>query len=88
MEKKKTKSMFRVLEDTEKIVNASTGMKIRLPKPGKRSLEISTVTNSALGVGLTVFGLCTPHKWAILLGAASIAGGIITYQEAKRIQET
>lgn len=75
--------LHRVLGTTEKLIATTSGMEIKLPKPSKRSMRVSVTTNSIIGVGLTVYGLLTPHKWTLLLGAASIAGAVVMYNETK-----
>ena len=86
MTKEKEGSIFNVLDDTEEVIKRTTGMKIKLPKPGKRSLEISALTNSIVGVSLVAYGLLSTQKWTMILGAAGIASSIIVRSEAKRMK--
>lgn len=75
--------LHKVLGSTEKLIEATSGMEIKLPKPGRQSMRISATTNSIVGLGLAAFGLLTPHKWTLILGAASIAGAVVMYNESK-----
>lgn len=75
--------LHKVLGTTEKLIEATSGMEITLPKPSRRSMRTSAATNSIIGIGLTAYGLLTSHKWTLILGAASIAGAVVMYNEAK-----
>ncbi|MFO1444174.1 hypothetical protein KDN24_13365 [Bacillus sp. Bva_UNVM-123] len=63
--------------------NEITGVTIMLPKPSKRSLKISVFTNGLVGVGFILFGVMTPYKWIILLGALGLTSSILVYPKAK-----
>ena len=75
-----------LLQGTEEFVQKSTGMDLKLPRPKKRLLEISSLTNGIVGTSLVAFGLLTAHKWTIVVGAAGIASSIITNQESKQMK--
>lgn len=83
MKEEQKPMLHQVLGTTEKLIAATSGVNIRLPKPGKRSMRISATTNGIIGIGLTAYGLVSPHKWTLILGAASIAGAVVMYNEAK-----
>ncbi|MBL1229521.1 hypothetical protein IW492_09780 [Enterococcus sp. BWB1-3] len=87
MKEQKEDSLFSVLDDAQEIIQKSIGMNIRLPKPGKRSLEISTITNGIVGASLVAYGLLSSRKWTIILGAAGIASSMVMNQEAKRVRK-
>ncbi|WP_321387811.1 hypothetical protein [uncultured Enterococcus sp.] len=76
MSEQKKPMLHKVLGTTEKLIEATSGMVITLPKPSRRSMRTSAATNSIIGIGLTAYGLLTPHKWPLILGAASIAGAV------------
>lgn len=64
-----------------------TGAPVRLPRPGKHALRISSVTNGLIGVGFILFGLSSPYKWTIILGGLGITGGLIINSKAKSVKK-
>lgn len=84
MKKQHEGSLFDILDDTQELVRKSTGMNIKIPKPGKRILEVNSITNGIIGTSLVAFGLLTTHKWTMILGAVGIASSIIMNEESKR----
>ncbi|WP_086347752.1 hypothetical protein [Candidatus Enterococcus clewellii] len=83
MTKQEKPMLHKVLGSTEKLIEATSGIEITLPKPSKRSMRMSATTNSIIGVGLVAYGLLSPHKWTLILGAASIAGAVVSHNESK-----
>lgn len=64
-----------------------TGVPIKLPRPGKRALKISSVTNSLVGAGFILFGIISPYKWTIILGGLGVTGGLIINSKAKSLKK-
>lgn len=61
-----------------------TGVPVKFPRPGKRALIISSVTNGLVGAGFIFFGILSPYKWTIVLGGLGITSGLIMNSKAKK----
>jgi len=68
--------MHTTMDNACKKASEFTGVSVRFPKPSKQSLKISAFTNGVAGVGFILFGVLSPYKWLILLGALGILGAI------------
>lgn len=79
------KTMYAVIDGVCKITGEATGIEINIPRPSKRALRTSYMTNGVTGASLVVFGLVTPYKWTILLGSLGIASSLAMKEEAKKM---
>lgn len=72
-------------EIAERVQNATDalGVPIPIPKPTVKGQKITGTISSTIGVGTLVAGVALKNKWSILGGLAIVAGGIITYLDAK-----
>jgi len=61
-----------------------TGVQVKFPRPGKRALKISSVTNCMVGAGFILFGILSPYKSLIILGGLGITSGLIMNSKAKK----
>lgn len=67
-------------ESTSKIV----GIPIKIPRPNKNSLIATTITNGGIGIGFSIFGIVSQHKWSLIIGGLGIFGSILTGSQIKR----
>ncbi|MDH6364821.1 hypothetical protein M2139_001855 [Enterococcus sp. PF1-24] len=52
------------------------GVKIRIPRPTKRDLQISAATNCLVGAGLTAGGIIISSKTLVFLGVVGLASSV------------
>lgn len=77
--------MYDVMDSACEKANDVTGVSVKFPRPGKRSLKASVVTNAVTGTGCIIFGMVTPYKWTIILGGLGIASSVIINSKTKSL---
>lgn len=65
------------IEAMNQAVGKATGVNVILPKPSKRAIKVSQVTNGVVSTGLIAFGILTPYKWAIAAGGVGLVSSLI-----------
>ncbi|MGY3778897.1 hypothetical protein [Isobaculum melis] len=65
------------IEMMNEVIGKATGVNITLPKPNKRAIKVSQVTNGVVSTGLIAFGILTPYKWTIVAGGVGLLGSLI-----------
>ncbi|TCZ72325.1 hypothetical protein E0485_22330 [Paenibacillus albiflavus] len=75
--------MYGVMDSACEKASNVTGKSIKFPRPSKRALQISALTNGLVGVGFTLFGVLSPYKWIILLGALGLINSFIVFRQTK-----
>ncbi|MBP1040755.1 hypothetical protein I6N95_07040 [Vagococcus sp. BWB3-3] len=78
-------TMYSVIDGVCQVTGELTGVKISIPRPSKRALTTSYIANGVTGTSLVLFGLLTPHKWAIILGGTGIAASLAMKAEIKKM---
>lgn len=58
-------------------VGKVTGVHVALPKPSRKAIKISSVTNSVASAGLIAFGILTPYKWTVVAGGVGLVSNFI-----------
>jgi len=75
--------MIREMNHTCKKINDALGISIKLPKPKKRTLKITSALNFVVGVSLLAVGVLLSNKWCAAFGGVSIISGIVQKHEEK-----
>ncbi|MCI9455601.1 MAG: hypothetical protein HFE44_01310 [Oscillospiraceae bacterium] len=62
-------------------MNEALGVSVKLPNPGKRSLNAAGICNFVVGTGLTAAGIVFSSKWCTVLGGIGILSSFILHRE-------
>lgn len=79
------KTVYTAIDGVCDAVGEATGIKLTAPRPSKRALQTSVITNGVVGASLILLGVVTPYKWPIVLGGVSLAASVWMREEARKL---
>lgn len=68
-------------------MNKTLGISIPLPVPGKKALEIASVCNLAVGIGMLSAGIALTSRWCTVLGGMGIVSSIALRKESTHAED-